>query len=280
MWWQLHRLRKQPRWLRRWRFHDEVRTSPASGERESCVSATPTEFTTGSGGEERARRVAKLRLLWGNRKLVFRAVMAGALVSAGLVMLIPVRYEATAQLMPPDGQSGTGMAMLSALAGRAGGFGGIASDLLGVRNSGALFVGILGSRTVQDRLIEQFELGKIYHASKMEDARKVLASQTRVTRRAATRGETGFGRRRKRIQRICEQEHGDRHPRAGQGHRGSRSDPARAAHRGGIGAARTGDHVHGAECAGAGATCACGRASFAAREAWRRRHVLCGVEER
>src|SRR6267142_2742812 len=181
MWWQLHRLRKQPRWLRRWRFHDEVRTSPASGERESCVSATPTEFTTGSGGEERARRVAKLRLLWGNRKLVSRAVAAGALVSAGLVMLIPVRYEATAQLMPPDGQSGTGMAMLSALAGRAGGFGGIASDLLGVRNSGALLVGILESRTVQDRLIEKFELGKIYHASKMEDARKVLASQTRVT---------------------------------------------------------------------------------------------------
>ncbi len=153
---------------------------PASGERENCVSATPTEFTTGSGGEERARRVAKLRLLWGNRKLVFRAVMAGALVSAGLVMLIPVRYEATAQLMPPDGQSGTGMAVVSALAGRAGGFGGIAGDLLGVRNSGALFVGILGSRTVQDRLIEQFELRKIYHATKMEDARKNLASQTRL----------------------------------------------------------------------------------------------------
>src|SRR5712664_2490115 len=112
--------------------------------------------------------------------MVSRAVAAGALVSAGLVMLIPVRYEATAQLMPPDGQSGTGMAVVSALAGRAGGFGGIASDLLGVRNSGALFVGILGSRTVQDRLIEQFELRKIYHATKMEDARKNLASQTRL----------------------------------------------------------------------------------------------------
>lgn len=157
---------------------------PASGERENCVSATPTEFTTGSGGEdpgeERTRLVAKLRLLWEGRKLILRAVVAGGLVSAGLVMLIPVRYEATAQLMPPDGQSGTGMTMLSALAGRAGGFGGLAGDLLGVRNSGALFVGILGSRTVQDRLIEQFELRKIYRASKMEDARKVLASKTRL----------------------------------------------------------------------------------------------------
>ncbi len=148
------------------------------------MSETPTELTTRSGGEdlvgERARLVAMLRLLWESRNMVFRAVAAGALVSAGLVMLTPVRYEATTQLMPPDGQSGTGMAMLSALAVRAGGFGGIASDLLGVRNSGALFVGILGSRTVQDRLIEQFELRKIYHTSKMEDARKVLASETRI----------------------------------------------------------------------------------------------------
>ncbi|MGB4783626.1 MAG: hypothetical protein WAQ77_02840, partial [Candidatus Acidiferrum sp.] len=103
------------------------------------MSERPTAFTTRSGGDdlvgERARLVATLRLLWESRRMVFRAMVTGALVSAGLVMLIPVRYEATTQLMPPDGQSGTGMAMLSALAGRAGGFGGIASDLLGVRNS-------------------------------------------------------------------------------------------------------------------------------------------------
>lgn len=148
------------------------------------MSSTTPAFTTRTGGEdpegERARKIAKLRLLWENRKRILQAVVAGAFASAGLVMLIPERYEATAQLMPPDGQNGTGMAMLSALSGRAGGFGGLAGELLGVRNSGALFVGILGSRTVQDRLIEQFELQKIYRATKMEDARKALASQTRI----------------------------------------------------------------------------------------------------
>jgi hypothetical protein len=148
------------------------------------VSSTTPAFTTRTGREdpegERARKIAKLRLLWENRKRILQTVVAGAFASAGLVMLIPVKYEATAQLMPPDGQNGTGMAMLSALSGRPGGFGGLAGDLLGVRNSGALFVGILGSRTVQDRLIEQFELQKIYRASKMEDARKTLASQTRI----------------------------------------------------------------------------------------------------
>jgi uncharacterized protein involved in exopolysaccharide biosynthesis len=144
----------------------------------------PIELATLPSGEdreaERARLIATLRRVWESRKLILRIVVVGALASAGLVMLIPARYEATTQLMPPDGQSGTGMAMLSALAGRSGGLGSVAGDLLGVRNSGALFVGILGSRTVQDRLIDQFELRKIYRASKMEDARQVLASQTRA----------------------------------------------------------------------------------------------------
>jgi len=60
--------------------------------------------------------------------------------------------------MPPDSQSNTGMMMLGALTAKSGGsnLGAMAGDLLGVKSSGALFVGVLGSRTVQDRLIERF----------------------------------------------------------------------------------------------------------------------------
>lgn len=129
---------------------------------------------------EHQRAVQHLRLLWDSRRLLLRAFVFGALASVLFVLLIPVRYESTAQLMPPDGQAGNGATMLAALAGRAGGLGGMAGDLLGVKNSGALFVGILGSRTVEDRLIEQFALRRVYRASKMEDARKALAAHTVV----------------------------------------------------------------------------------------------------
>jgi len=112
--------------------------------------------------------------------LLLRAFVFGVLISVVLVLFIPVRYEATAQLMPPDGQAGNGAAMLAALAGRAGNLGGVAGDLLGVKNSGALFVGILGSRTVEDRLIGEFELQRVYRVSKMEDARRALAAHTMV----------------------------------------------------------------------------------------------------
>lgn len=129
----------------------------------------------------RERRVEQLRLLWDDRKLLLGSLLLGAVISAGIALSIPVRYEATAQLMPPDGQAGTGMAVLSALAGRSGGLGGVAGDILGVKNSGALFVGILGSRTVQDRLIAEFDLRRIYGQSKMEDARQVLTTQTHIS---------------------------------------------------------------------------------------------------
>jgi uncharacterized protein involved in exopolysaccharide biosynthesis len=143
-----------------------------------------TELRSDATGNEargtRQRMVSRIRLFWDARKLLFGAFVFGALVSLGLALLIPSRYEATTQLMPPDGQSSSGMAMLSALAGRAGGLGGAAGDLLGVKNSGALFVGILESRTVQDRLVEQFDLRRLYHAGKMEDSRVGLTAHTHI----------------------------------------------------------------------------------------------------
>jgi len=128
--------------------------------------------------------LARLRLFWGSRGFLLRVFTWSLLVSFLIVLLIPKRYEAVERLMPPDGQSvGMGTAMLSALAGRGGapGLGAIAGDLLGVKNSGALFVGILQSRTVQDRLIEEFELRKVYRESKMEDARTALGQHTWVS---------------------------------------------------------------------------------------------------
>src|SRR6266699_1663884 len=60
------------------------------------------------------------------------------------------------------------------------GLGGIASDLLGVKSSGALFVGILCSQTVQDRVIRDFDLQRVYGNSKIEDARNNLAEHTDI----------------------------------------------------------------------------------------------------
>lgn len=126
-----------------------------------------------------------LQLFWANGRLLFRAAVCGFAASMLIALLIPVRYQSVTRLMPPETESGS-LATLAAMAANTGGsgasgaLGGIASDLLGVKSSGALFIGILGSDTAQDRLIEEFQLMKVYHDSKIEDARKDLSEHTDI----------------------------------------------------------------------------------------------------
>ena len=150
----------------------------------------PAVFLEPSPEELRAARertASNLRLLWEQRRFLLRWTVIGLVVSLAVALLIPSRYEATTQLMPPDNQSGGGAAaLLAAASGRSGsgsgsGLTGLAGDLLGTKNSGALFVGILSSRTVQDRLIDEFDLRREYWDSKMEDARTDLAKHTSVS---------------------------------------------------------------------------------------------------
>jgi len=128
----------------------------------------------------RGRTVARFSLLWQERKILFRSAALGMVASALIVLMIPVRYTSTTRLMPPD-QAGAGMAsMLSALGKGGSELGIIGSELLGLRTSSDLFVGILHSRTIEDQLINKFDLRKVYSVSQWESARKLLESRTDV----------------------------------------------------------------------------------------------------
>lgn len=130
------------------------------------------------------RRVVQLRLLWGHRRLLARATGLGLLAFTLIAFLIPNRYVSTTRLMPPDQNASRGIGLIAALAGRetsgAMGLGDVATDVLGLKGSGALFVGILKSRTVQDDLISKFNLRKVYHVRRWEDARAELQDNTGI----------------------------------------------------------------------------------------------------
>lgn len=126
--------------------------------------------------------VLRLRLLWNERRFLVRAAVAGLLLGTLLAFLLPKRFESTTQLMPPDSQSSSGLALLAGLASHTGnGIGAVAGDLLGMKSSGALFIGILRSRTVEDRLLDRFELKKVYGLRLEEDARRALAENTAIS---------------------------------------------------------------------------------------------------
>jgi uncharacterized protein involved in exopolysaccharide biosynthesis len=138
--------------------------------------AEPPEVRLASG-----QIVAKLRILWDRRRVLARVAGVGMLLSTLVAFLLPKQFESTTRLMPPD-QGNSSAAMMAAIAGRAGsGFAGLASDFLGMRGSSVLFIGILQSRTVQDDLINKFDLRKEYARKRWEDTRTELAARSAIS---------------------------------------------------------------------------------------------------
>jgi capsule polysaccharide export protein KpsE/RkpR len=58
---------------------------------------------------------------------------------------------------------------------------GISAGLLGSRSQGGPLIGIVGSRTAQDDLIDRFDLQHVYGVRKRDDARKILNKRTSTT---------------------------------------------------------------------------------------------------
>lgn len=126
------------------------------------------------------RLVGYLRLLWQERRVIARVALAGVALGTVLAFVLPKRYESTVQLMPPDAQPASG-AMLAALSARAGGgIGAMAGDLLNGKSTGVLFIGILRSRTLEDRLVERFDLRREYGERLAQEARRQLAANTAI----------------------------------------------------------------------------------------------------
>jgi uncharacterized protein involved in exopolysaccharide biosynthesis len=127
---------------------------------------------------KRQQAIARISLVWQERRLIFRCIAVAFGVSTLIAFLIPVRYTSTTQLMPPD-QNGQGMAsMLSALKGTD--LGSLGGDLLGQKTSADLFVGVLHSRTVEDDIIDKFDMRKVYGVRRYANARKILEDRTDV----------------------------------------------------------------------------------------------------
>ncbi len=122
-----------------------------------------------------------LDLIGQNRRTLLTLVITGLVLSVAITFSIPKRYEAVTRLMPPD-QSNMNAAMLGALTAQAGNaIGAIAGDALGLRTGGATMVGILGSTTIQDDLIDQFDLRKVYSEKRYNDTRRVLEKRTIIS---------------------------------------------------------------------------------------------------
>jgi capsule polysaccharide export protein KpsE/RkpR len=71
-------------------------------------------------------------------------------------------------LIPPEAQSASSF----------GGFGSIGGDLMGVSSTNALLVAMMRSQTLEDRIIDRFELKQVYRIGLQREARTRLEIKT------------------------------------------------------------------------------------------------------
>ena len=113
-----------------------------------------------------------------HKKLLLAFPLAGGIVAGIVAFLLPTWYAGTAKILPPQQSHSASLSILGQLGGLAAG--GVLPSL-GLRNPADVYVAMLKSRTVADRLIERFHLLKVYDEELYFFARSELSRNTSIT---------------------------------------------------------------------------------------------------
>jgi len=146
--------------------------SNAGQEDAAMVAAIDGENGSGSGID----LIELLLILSRKKAAILKFTLAAAVVAAIVSLLLPRMYTATSTILPPQQSQSALTAMLGQLSTVAG----LNESDLGLKNPADLFIAMLNSRTIADRLISRFDLRKVYWVKRYQDARKKLESRSYI----------------------------------------------------------------------------------------------------
>jgi len=133
------------------------------------------------------RKGEKLWVLWRSRRFLWGVTWKTLIASIVFAFLVPSHYKSAVRFVPGENSSSSSGSSMMGLLSKALGsdssstaFGLDAASLLGAKTPGAFYVEVLKSRTVQDRLINRFDLRARYRKSTYFEARKKLAKFTDI----------------------------------------------------------------------------------------------------
>jgi len=110
------------------------------------------------------------------RLLVLVPIAAG-LFALGVSYLITPTFTARTVLLPPQHQQSMAASALASL----GGLGALASGTAALRNPVDQYVALMQSETALDRIIDRFDLMRVYESKLRREARRRLLANTRIT---------------------------------------------------------------------------------------------------
>jgi tyrosine-protein kinase Etk/Wzc len=114
-------------------------------------------------------------LLRGKKTILRFAIVFSLLATIVVYLVMKPMYTAEAIFLPPQSSPGSGMSQLASQLGSLGAIGGFA----GLKTPGEVYLGILGSRTIADKMIERFDLQNVYKTKRLSDTEKRLKSSSK-----------------------------------------------------------------------------------------------------
>lgn len=127
--------------------------------------------------DEDSVNLIDLALVLAARKwFIIGCSFAAAIVTAIVVLLVPVLYTAKTTMLPPQRENSPSMLLgqlgnLASLVGSAGS--------LGLKSPDDLYIGLLKSESVADGIVDRLHLMSIYKTKRLSDARATLWGQTK-----------------------------------------------------------------------------------------------------
>lgn len=111
------------------------------------------------------------------RRSLLLATLAGTLAAVVVAMVLTPVYRAETRILPPPQRDPS---LATYLLGQAGGVPALLGMGGALKSQGELYVEMLKTRTILDRVVERFDLGKVYKTKYREDARKRLLRALRA----------------------------------------------------------------------------------------------------
>ena len=138
--------------------------------------STPVNDIVAPNDRGTADLLELLLVLAREKRPILQVTLGAAILATIIVFLVPKMYTATATILPPQ----QNQSILSTLVGQVAGGNNVDLRDLGLKNPSDVFVAMLKSRTVEDALINRFDLRKAYSKKTYQDARKVLEKRSEI----------------------------------------------------------------------------------------------------
>ncbi len=112
-----------------------------------------------------------------HKATIVKATIAAALLAVGVSLLMTNIYTASTRILPPQQSQSSASALLSQL----GGLAGMAGSSLGIKNPNDLYVAMLKSRNIMERVVQRLDLQKVYEQETLNGAMSTLGGSTVIS---------------------------------------------------------------------------------------------------